>query len=205
MASTVERERTEVATKATASSGKQHWARRILAPRPVPARNATTGGQAKKGLFGGSFRFFLAMIIFLFGSEFLGSVLQSLDTSNHWHLETIHIASPNTFLLGGLNALVLVYFAMAVALWALLYFTRIMPRDPFGAKAAAQARAERAAAKNPVVSTGPSRTRAQRRANASVTASAVVPAETTRVAGGAHDNAYEQIRAQQKRARRRQR
>ncbi len=209
MAQTTEREQTkssEAGDAKTTGTPRPGLAQRLLRPLaslPSAARNAGTAsgqqGTAKRNSMGGTFKFFLGMIIFLVAAQFFGTILSGLNQNNHWGLER-PLAPKGTFLLAGLSPLLIVYFGIAVAIWALLYYFKIIPKDPFGTKAAAQARADRAAAATSTQAGG--RSRAQRRQSTTTT---VKGGSTTArvVVNREHDDAYERVRAAQRAKRRR--
>src|SRR6185369_7547403 len=88
-------------------------------------------------------------------------------------------------LVGGMTPFLLLYLSLVILLWVLLYRFNIIPEDPFGAKAAADARARERA----TVSTSSYRTRSERRraaATTTVKSSAKAQVEPRRLATVSH-------------------
>jgi hypothetical protein len=170
------------------------------------------GGSAANGAAGSqkprsrTWQFIFGMIIFVVGSQLAAYVLFFLNAQFNLGLNSIQLIPASVPLIGGMTPFLLLYLALVIGLWVLLYRFNIIPKDPFGAKAAAEARARERAS----VSAGSHRTRAERRRAATSTAkpSAKPQPEPRRVATVSHgddasDEAYERMKAAQRARRRR--
>jgi hypothetical protein len=161
-------------------------------------------------------RFFMGMLIFLIAAQLLAYVLAYVNaflfhckstTQACGMAVTIAPVRSNVPILSGLQWFMLVYMLLTLGIWYLLYRFNIIPRDPWGVKArTAAVRAQTTTARSGA-STGATagRNRAARRA-ANPTATATPARRTTsshRVVSGAHDDAYERVKAAQRARRRR--
>lgn len=168
---------------------------KILNPPAVAANGAKAGAATRPK--SGTSRFFFGMLVFLLGSQLLATGLSLLDGAVfHGSLQGTTVAAHSVPLLGGLSWFLLLYMAITIGFWALLYRFKIIPRDPFGMKAQATARAAQA---RPTVSAG--RTRAARRGLATTDKVVATP---RRVVSGEADSAYERVKAAQRARRRRE-
>jgi hypothetical protein len=188
----------------------------IFSPPPSAAARPQTRQR------GGMMKMAFGMIVFLLAAEFVGPVLAVINAKLHIGLDKIVVLPRGVPLLGGMTALLLLYFLAILGLWIALLKFNIIPRDPFGVKAAQRERnsaAAVAAARRPGSSP---RSRAERRhatttastAKATTTAkgssgvSAKAPTTTSRsatvraVEPGDHDDAYERARAAAQKRRR---
>ncbi|HEX6123630.1 MAG TPA: hypothetical protein VFY89_10740, partial [Ktedonobacterales bacterium] len=135
---------------------------------PPPARAGATGAQARPK--GGMMKMAFGMVVFLLAAEFIGPALAVVNNKLSLGLEKIVVLPQNVPLLGGMTALLLLYFLAILGLWIVLLKFNIIPRDPFGVKAAQRARTQAAAATSATRRPGGPRTRAERRHDATVAA-----------------------------------
>jgi predicted lipid-binding transport protein (Tim44 family) len=170
-------------------------------------------------------RFLFGMMIFFVGTYVLQIILILINGYLGLHLERIVVYHfPKGFPgLGGssLNEISLIYFGLIIVFLWLLYRFNIMPKDPFGARAAA---AQRNAARAAPPSDGNRRSAAARRAKRASQASATTKAPSaakasarpvttptrrapvqpasTKSADGSDDEVYERVKALQRSRRR---
>lgn len=157
------------------SSAWQSRIKSFLAPRPAAAR--PTAPPQRGGMLRGTLKTMFGMLIFVAGAEVLGPMLAGVDARLHLRLEYVRFAPRNTPVFGGLNGLLLLWFLAILALWLLLRRFDIIPKDLYGAGAAAQA--SRRASQQTQATTlraGPPRTRAERRHAADAAAEAAAAA-----------------------------
>jgi hypothetical protein len=199
----------------------------------APTGNASANGRPPRRTLGQTFKSFFGIILWFVASQFILYGLYFLDSAMHGGLQNTHFAPPNTPLLGGITPFLLLYGGGVIGLWFLLIRLNIIPRDFFGGRAQAEARARRQAAAASTASsgasTGPRKTRAQRRysetqavakaqANTKGGKSSAKPAARTGSNGGAkasdsakapaatsgtHDIEYDQVRSADRLRRRR--
>ncbi|HEV8192472.1 MAG TPA: hypothetical protein VGP82_13480 [Ktedonobacterales bacterium] len=169
-------------------------------------RDATSGSASSQRPRSRTWQFIFGMIIFVVGSQLAAYVLFFLNAQFNLGLNSIELIPTSVPLIGGMTPFLLLYLASVIGLWVLLYRFNIIPKDPFGAKAAAAARARERTS----VSTVSHRTRAERRRATTSTAksSAKTQPEPRRVATVSHgdeasDEAYERMKAAQRARRRR--
>lgn len=197
-----------------------------LAPRPAPA-GAAVGSRPPRG---GMMRFFIGMMVFVIGAQFLAYVLYFFDSKLKFALTRTRLAPPKTPIFGGLTLFLVAYILLIVGFYMALTRFGIIPRDPFGAKAQARARTQqRTTAATVSARPGTTRTRADRRQSPAVAtgaksgsgarsgkgASGAAQAKgissarqgTPRVrpsaVSGSSDEAYERVRAAERARRRR--
>jgi hypothetical protein len=205
---------------ATARASLGAWRDRAVAalrPRqtaPASARNAgaQTTADGKPRLNTG--RFFMGLLIFLIAAQLLGYLLAFL---NGWLFHcgsaaqvcgmatTIAPPRANVPILSGLQWFLLLYMLMTLGIWYVLYRFNVIPRDPWGVKARNTARAHAASARTRVSTAAVAgRNRAARRAAGTLDSTPVRATTTSRrLEGGAHDAAYERVKAAQRARRRR--
>lgn len=175
-------------------------------------RSATGDGQTTKKKSGFS-KLLFAMLIFIIGAQVAEIGLAFVNQKFSLHLDTTRMASPSTPFLGSLTWFSFLYVVLILALYVALYRFKIFPRDPFGAKAAAEARATKQ--QQTTSYSNVPRTRAARR-HATTTAAAKDTPSARRVAAaartktvptpadGEHDDTYERVKAAQRTRRRRE-
>lgn len=167
----------------------------------------TTGAAGTQKPRSRIWQFVFGMIIFVVGSQLAAYLLFFLNEQFNLGLNTIVLIPTSVPLVGGMTPFLLLYLSLVILLWVLLYRFNIIPKDPFGAKAAADARARERA----TVSTSSYRTRSERRraaATTTVKSSAKAQVEPRRLATVSHgddasDEAYERVKAAQRARRRR--
>lgn len=169
-----------------------------------PATTNAAGAQKPRSKI---WQFVFGMIIFVVGSQLAAYVLFFLNAQFNLGLNNTELIPAGVPLIGGMTPFLLLYLLFVILLWVVLYRFNIIPKDPFGAKAAAEARSRERAS----VSTGAHRTRSERRrASTATTTKASVKAqpEARRVATVSHgddasDEAYERMKAAQRARKRR--
>jgi hypothetical protein len=160
------------------------------------------------------------MLVFMLAAEFLMMPLGLVNQKLNLGLTTLVVIPAGVPVLGGMTAFLLLYFAAILGLWILLLKLNIIPRDPFGVKAAQRTRTQQAAAASTTRRPGGPRTRAERRHDATVATTASTKGsekETSKSASGTrnvatsavrvgqpgkHDDAYERARTAAQRKRR---
>lgn len=207
--------------KANSSAPRSSWLSRLRgpltnAPGPDGQPRPRVGGTIFKS-FTGILIWFVASQLVMYGLLMLDSALKKPGSLPP--LETTHLFPPNTPLLGGLTPFLLLYGAVVIGLWFLLIRLNLIPRDFFGARAQARERERRqaGATTSTGASTGPRKTRTQRRhavtqASAKNTgkgaakpaAKAPEPQKVASTANGEHDEEYDQVRAAERLRRRRE-
>lgn len=233
MAQTKERTQPEAksppkATQQTTDTApKRNW---LSLLRPPVTNAPSQDGKPGRRAGGTIFKSFFGILIWFVASQFIMYLLLIVDgwltkPGQRPPLETTHLFPPNTPLLGWITPFMLLYGGAVIGLWFLLIRFNLIPRDFFGARAQAQERARRqAAGTTPTgASTGPRKTRTQRRyaelqaqTNAKgrkngATSSAKTPAKKASdarkpvaVATGTHDSEYERVRSADRLRRRRE-
>ena len=214
----------------------QNWLSRLRGPLTNAPR--PDGKPQQQRARGSIFKSFFGILIWFVASQFIMYGLILLDSAlprvnGLPLLESTHLLPTNTPLLGWITPFLLLYGGSVIGLWFLLIRFNLIPRDFFGARAQAQERARRQSqgATTTGASTGPRKTRTQRRhaeavtqtqANAKnsakggkATAKPVAktpntpakPAKPAKPATNApaptHDDEYEQVRAADRQRRRR--
>ena len=150
-------------------------------------------------------RFFIAMMAYVIGSFVLQYLLLLANSTFKLNLEKTQNLFPTSWpLIGPMSKFALIYLLLLVAFIWILYRTGVMPKDMFGARAAA----ERRAAQNASRSSGQSRS-ARRRTTAHATSKrrAATPtraAAATPSASSTYDTEYHRVKTLQ-RSRRRKR
>ena len=153
------------ATPPDASAPRPGWLSRLRGP----LTNApTANGRPRTG--GAIFKSFFGILIWFVASQLIMYLLIVLDSALKKPgelppLEATRLFPPNTPLLGWVTPFLLIYGVVVIGLWFLLIRFNLIPRDFFGARAQAEQRARRqggTAASNGAT-TGPRKTRAQRR------------------------------------------
>ncbi len=150
-------------------------------------------------------RFFIAMMAYVIGSFVLQYLLLLANSTFKLSLEKTQNLFPTSWpLIGPMSKFALIYLLLLVAFIWILYRTGVMPKDMFGARAAA----ERRAAQNASRSSGQSRS-ARRRTTAHATSKrrAATPtraAAATPSASSTYDTEYHRVKTLQ-RSRRRKR
>lgn len=171
-------------------------------------QSAATGAAGTQKPRSKIWQFVFGMIIFVVGSQLAAYVLFFLNTQFNLGLNDTVLIPTGVPLVGGMTPFLLLYLLFVILLWVLLYRFNIIPKDPFGAKAAAAARAQ----ERTTVSTSAHRTRSERRRTATgattAKSSAKTPVESRRLATVSHgddasDEAYERVKAAQRARRRR--
>jgi hypothetical protein len=168
-----------------------------------PSANGATSSNGANGASGtqrpgfgrGMSKLAIGMLAYVVGSYALQIVLVLVNSTFKLRLDQAQTLFPRTTpLVGSLTKFALVYFLLVIVLIWLLFRFNLIPRDPFGARAAARPRGSVPAPTHEMVSWS-ARRRAARKA-----ADAAAANEPT--FAGAHDDEYERVRAMQ-RARRR--
>jgi hypothetical protein len=233
MAQTKERPPSEAkspakATPPNASAPRPSWLSRLRGP----LTNApTANGRPRTG--GAIFKSFFGILIWFVASQLIMYLLILLDSALKMPgelppLETTRLFPPNTPLLGWVTPFLLIYGVVVIGLWFLLIRFNLIPRDFFGARAQAEQRARRQGGTTAAntASTGPRKTRAQRRysdaraqeqaqANAKGGKNGAKPAakpvarasdapKASNVSAGSHDEEYDQVRSAERLRRRRE-
>ena len=216
------------------------WLSRLRPPLTnAPTANGGTDGRPRQRTGGAIFKSFIGILIWFVASQFIMYALLMIDGALPRvivngkpapMLEASHLLPPNTPLLGWITPFLLLYGGAVIGLWFLLIRLNLIPRDFFGARAQADARARRQAggsstAASNAATTGPRKTRAQRRyaetqaktqattakggkSNAKAPAKPTVKVTETpkanSVATGTHDQEYESVRSADRLRRRRQ-
>lgn len=156
-------------------------------------------------------RFFIAMMAYVIGSFVLQYLLLLANSTFKLNLEKTQNLFPTSWpLIGPMSKFALIYLLLLVAFIWILYRTGVMPKDMFGARAAAERRAAQSAAR----SSGQSRS-ARRRTTATTTTTAhatskrraAAPARATAAtpsSSGTYDTEYHRVKTLQ-RSRRRKR
>lgn len=119
---------------------------RLLAPRPPQSQTGANGqparprSQMSKLLFG--------LLLLMLASQVFEIVLLYADANLHLNLQH-YIAGTNggtkpgtAFLFGGMTWFALIYFGAIIALYFVLLRFNILPKDPFGTRAAASRSAQ---------------------------------------------------------------
>jgi hypothetical protein len=132
---------------------------KALGPRPAAPGAAA---QAKRQR-GGMMRMMFGMLVFLVAAEFIGPAVVAIDQRLNLHLERVVVLPRGVPLLGGMTALLLVYFLIIVGIWIALLKLNIIPRDPLGTRAARDAARAQRTQQTTTLRNGPARTRAERR------------------------------------------
>ncbi|HEY7340654.1 MAG TPA: hypothetical protein VH591_07225 [Ktedonobacterales bacterium] len=157
---------------ATSPAPKGNWLSRL---RPPLTTAPSANGKPRQRAGGTIFKSFFGILIWFIASQFIMYILLIVDgwltqPGQKPPLETLHLLPPNTPLLGWVTPFLLLYGGAVIGLWFLLIRFNLIPRDFFGARAQAQQRAQRQAAGGSTTnktttgaSTGPHKTRAQRR------------------------------------------
>jgi hypothetical protein len=157
-------------------------------------------------------RFFIAMMAYVIGSFVLQYLLLLANSTFKLNLEKTQNLFPTSWpLIGPMSKFALIYLLLLVAFIWILYRTGVMPKDMFGARAAAERRAAQSAAR----SSGQSRSARRRTTAASTTAAAhttskrrvATPARAsaaTTSASSTYDTEYHRVKTLQ-RSRRRKR
>lgn len=228
------KERTEPGTKSppkgsqqtTGTAPKRNW---LSLLRPPGANAPTPDGKPGRRAGGTIFKSFFGILIWFVASQFIMYALLIVDgwltkPGQRPPLEATHLFPPNTPLLGWITPFMLLYGGAVIGLWFLLIRFNLIPRDFFGARAQAQERARRQAAGTTTTgaSTGPRKTRSQRRhietqvqTNAKGRKNGVTPSAKTATkvsdarkpvaaATGTHDSEYERVRSADRLRRRRE-
>ena len=234
MAQTSEREKgsgagSEAPARETTSGQPQgNWGQRLGLTRlltPATGDRSPRVGPDGKPARGSTIKLFTGLLVFVLGTQFFAYVEAIVDAKFfQGRLETTRLAPPNTLVLGGLTPFLLIYLIAVIGVWVILYRLKIIPKDLFGARAAAEARRNAATAATVTSTVGKKRTRAERRraatANATTATSvkggtakggsssatrppAARPERAVTVGSGKHDDAYERVRAAQKNRQRR--
>lgn len=171
------RERTQPAAKSPPKGSPQpnspapkgNWLSRL---RPPITNAPTADGKPRQRVGGTIFKSFFGILIWFVASQLIMYGLLILDGALRKPgslppLETTHLFPPNTPLVGWVTPFMLLYGGAVIGLWFLLIRFNLIPRDFFGARAQAQQRARRQAgattASSSGASTGPRKTRTQRR------------------------------------------
>jgi hypothetical protein len=204
MAQTTRREDTKKTGKdapAAQPTGGQSL-RNLMQRLGLAGQSTASGGANAQRPRSRVWQFLFGMILFVVGSQLAAYVLFFLDAQFRLGLNTVVLVPSNVPLIGGITPFLVLYLAVVILIWVLLYRFNIIPKDPFGAKAAAEARArERAGA-----AAGTRGSRSERRA--ATTASAKTHTEPRRATTVGHgdeagDSAYERVKAAQRARRRR--
>ncbi|HEU5348879.1 MAG TPA: hypothetical protein VFU63_09750 [Ktedonobacterales bacterium] len=200
------------------------WLRPPLTNAPGP------DGKPRQRLGGTIFKSFFGILIWFVASQFIMYGLLVLDSAltkpgGKPPLQTTYLLPPNTPLLGWITPFLILYGGAVIGLWFLLIRFKLIPRDFFGARAQAEARARRQAGSSTTAgaSTGPHKTRAQRRraevqaqSNAKnngkgsakgggkPAAKATDSQKDVSAATGTHDDEYDRVRAAERLRRRRE-
>jgi hypothetical protein len=157
---------------ATSPAPKGNWLSRL---RPPLTTAPSANGKPRQRAGGAMFKSFFGILIWFIASQFIMYILLIVDgwltkPGQKPPLETLHLFPANTPLLGWVTPFLLLYGGAVIGLWFLLIRFNLIPRDFFGARAQAEARARKQAAggstTNKAVTgatTGPHKTRAQRR------------------------------------------
>jgi len=163
---------TPKAPPATSPAPKGNWLSRL---RPPLTTAPSANGKPRQRAGCTIFKSFFGILIWFIASQFIMYVLLIVDgwltqPGQKPPLETLHLLPPNTPLLGWVTPFLLLYGGAVIGLWFLLIRFNLIPRDFFGARAQAEARARKQVAggstSNKTVtgaSTGPHKTRSQRR------------------------------------------
>ncbi len=185
----------------TAPQGGMRTLRGLAQRLGFTGQNATTGAGGAQKPRSKIWQFLFGMIIFVVGSQLAAYVLFFLNAQFNLGLNSIVLIPASVPLIGGMTPFLLLYLALVIMLWVLLYRFNIIPKDPFGAKAAAEARARERA----TVSAGSHRTRSERRRAATATKTKAEPRRVATISHGdeASDEAYERMKAAQRARRRR--
>ena len=157
---------------ATSPAPKGNWLSRLRSPlTTAPSAN----GKPRQRAGGTIFKSFFGILIWFIASQFIMYILLIVDgwltqPGQKPPLETLHLLPPNTPLLGWVTPFLLLYGGAVIGLWFLLIRFNLIPRDFFGARAQAEARARKQVAGGSTTnktatgaSTGPHKTRSQRR------------------------------------------
>ncbi len=156
---------------ATSPAPKGNWLSRL---RPPLTTAPSANGKPRQRAGGTIFKSFFGILIWFIASQFIMYILLIVDgwltqPGQKPPLETLHLLPPNTPLLGWVTPFLLLYGGAVIGLWFLLIRFNLIPRDFFGARAQAQQRAQRQAGGSTTsktvtgASTGPHKTRSQRR------------------------------------------
>jgi len=163
---------TSTTPPATSPAPKGNWLSRL---RPPLTTTPSANGKPRQRAGGTIFKSFFGILIWFIASQFIMYILLIVDgwltqPGQKPPLETLHLLPPNTPLLGWVTPFLLLYGGAVIGLWFLLIRFNLIPRDFFGARAQAQARAQRQVAGGSATnktatgaSTGPHKTRSQRR------------------------------------------
>ncbi|HEV2237497.1 MAG TPA: hypothetical protein VGR57_12615 [Ktedonobacterales bacterium] len=162
------------------------------AQRATPTTGASGANATPQPKFGrGMSRLAIGMLAYVVGSYALQIVLALINGNFGLGLDQVQTLFPKTTpLIGTMSKFALIYFILVIVLiWALFRFN-IIPRDPFGARAQAQARARGNAPAAPPTETvsWSARKRAARKA-----ADAAATDEPD--VAGDYDEEYERVRA----------
>lgn len=162
----------------------------------APGAGANGASSTPRPGFGrGMSKLAIGMLAYVVGSYALQIVLVLINSTFKLRLDQVQTLFPRTTpLVGSLTKFALIYFLLVIVLIWLLFRFNVIPRDPFGARAAMKPRGGVPAAPPSEQVSWSSRRRAARKAHAAT-------ANPTTFAG-AHDEEYERVRAMQ-RARRR--
>ncbi len=177
---------------------------RPIGPTRASANGATPGagagassGTQRPGFGRGMSKLAIGMLAYVVGSYALQIVLVLVNSTFKLGLEQVQtLFPPTTPLIGSMTKFALIYFLLVIVLiWALFRFN-VIPRDPFGQRAAMKTRTSVPAAPTKETVSWSSRRRAARKA-------AQAAATDQPSFAGEHDDEYERVRAMQRARRRR--
>ncbi|HEX9414230.1 MAG TPA: hypothetical protein VF916_12055 [Ktedonobacterales bacterium] len=224
-------------TAPAGNTGPAGWLSRVgqvLVPRPTAAQKPAAPGTAatpsteRPRLGRGLNRLLVGVLAYIIGSYVLQVLLVLANGYLHLGLEQRQALFPATTpLVGAMTKFSLIYFILVIVLIWLLFRFGLIPRDPFGARAAAQRGATQQNTTASATTSYSSRRRAARRQASAATPTAsvartqsnakrvAVPARTparapartpatTTATASTNDDEYERVKALQ-RARRRKR
>jgi len=137
-----------VAPTTPSDAAKPAFGQRLLGSLRGPRTNAPTastsakaGAPAGAASLRGSGKFVMGLIIFMLGAELLLYGLTLADAKFKLGLQNTVFPSKSVPQMAWLSWFQLLYFGAILIFWVLLLRFNIIPRDPFGTKAQAQARA----------------------------------------------------------------
>lgn len=108
---------------------------------PASSTNGKPGATSATQGMRGTGKFVMGLIVFMLGAELLLYGLTYADSALHLGLQGTVFPVKSVPQMSWLNWFQLIYFAAILVFWIVLLRFNIIPRDPFGAKAQAQARA----------------------------------------------------------------